>query len=365
MIKTNEMIKLYKRIFLSPITSRLQGGIILLVAFLFIFHPQSPPIDWDLNVKDLWVDGLNMYDNPNRVYPPWGLILLVPYYLLRAEGSRIASVLVIGWLSQSRGWSLSRFLAMVLCPYFLVTLAKSNMDILVFVFPVLLWEHVETTPWQSVGRGLALSILLLKPQGAVLLWLYLVWNSRVEWRKLVVPFLIVAITVVPISLLGSPPLMVQWLDNIRNPSPSNSFYWSINNISLTSYFSGYRAIIVFSVAAILLLLLMRWREIGWTKEHTLSSLLQISMFLSPYSSQQSFSSALAFVPSWGSFLVQNIVLLVTNLSSAYFENIPVWILLNGIAALFLYRSGSRKIAEAHRVESIEIPSYKSNGSAHF
>jgi hypothetical protein len=350
----DEMIKLYKRIFFSPITSSLQWGIILLVAILFIFLPQSPPIDWDLNVKDLWVDGLNIYDNPNRVYPPWGLILLIPYYLLRAEGSRIASVLVIAWMSHSRGWNLSRFMAMVLCPYFQVTLAKSNIDILVFVFPVLLWEHVEKTRWQSVGRGLALSILLLKPQGAVLLWLYLVWKSRKEWQKLTVPFLIVAINVIPISLLGSPPLIIQWLDNINNPSPSNTYYWSNNNISLTRYFSIYQAAIVLSVLAILLLLLMRWRETDWSKEHTLSSLLQVSMFLSPYTSQQSYSSALAFVPSLGSFLVQNIVLLVTFIFSIYLENIPVWVLLNGIAALFLYRSGSRKLSRRIELKALKF-----------
>lgn len=352
-MKTKVLIKLYKQVFHTSISSRVQWGIILLVAILFIFLPQSPPIDWDINVKNLWVDGLSMYNDPSRVYPPWSLILLVPYFIIRAAGSRIASVLVIGWLSHRRGWSILDFLVIVLGPYFLVTLAKSNMDILVFVFPIVLWEAVEASSWQSVGRGLALSILLLKPQGAVLLWLYLFWTSRKSWRELFVPILIVALITIPISLLGSPPLFLQWLDNLRHPSPSNASYWSINNISLTHYYSGFQAAIVILVAALIILILMKLRGTPWTKDHTLSSLLQVSMFLSPYASQQSFSSALAFVPSLGSLLIQIAVLLVSYKYFDFYTNIPLWALLIGISQLLLYRF---EIIFFHRYQMAKLDS---------
>lgn len=314
-----------------------------MIAGLFIFLPQFPPIDWDLITEDFWPAGLNAYDEPGQVvYPPWGLILVVPYYLAGAEGSRVLSVLVVGWLAHRRGWSLSLFLALVLGPYFLVTLSKSNLDILVFVLPIVLWESVEDTRWQSVGRGLALSILLVKPQGAVFLWPYLLWSARKEWQGLVKPLLITAVLVIPISLYGSPPLILKWLNNINNPNPLYEYWWSLNNLSLSTYYSPFAAILILSGAFLVLAGLLKWRGKTWSKENTISSLLLVSMMLSPYTSQQSFSSALAFVPSWGSLFVQNIVLVISFSFIGYLEYTPWWALLIGLAALYLYRSNSAK-----------------------
>lgn len=343
----------FKNIFSRPISSPKQWIIIIFVAFLFIFVPQFPPTDWDLNTKDLWIDGLNMYDDPNRVYPPWGLILLVPYFLMRAEGARVFSVLVIGWLSYRRGWPLSKFLAVVLGPYFLVTMSKSNMDVLVLVFPILLWESVEGSRWQSVGRGLALSVLLLKPQGAVFLWLYLLWESRDNWRELVKPLLVVALIVIPVSLLGTPPpLILQWFNNIRHPSQQNIFYWSINNISLFALFSPFSTILIFLSAYGLLAGLMKWRGKRWSNEHTLASLVFVSLLLSPYASQQSFSSALAFIPSWWSVAIQNMLLIISFSYFGYLEYIPLWIFLNGLAALYFYEPKSKITVMQHNPENI-------------
>jgi hypothetical protein len=337
-----------KQLFMTPIASRGQFGVILFLACVYIFIPQMSPIDWDLNTKGLWASGLNVYADPSKVYPPWGLIFMVPYYLMRAEGARMLSVLVIGWLSYRRGWSLAIFFAIVLSPFFLVTMSKSNMDILVLVFPVLLWETVQGTRWQTVGRGLALSILLLKPQGAILIWLYLLWTSREDWKGLIKPLLIVALLVIPISIIGSPPLFLQWLNNLVNTTPQNEYYWSVNNISLSSYLSPISAVVFLIGSFILLLSIMRWKGKHWSKGHMLASLLLVSMFLSPYTSQQSFSSALAFIPSWGSFFIQSLVLIVSFKFFDYWDFIPLLILTIGLASLYFYQPRWTK-ADAHEL----------------
>lgn len=336
-------------LFTTPIESRQQIGVILFLAILYIFLPQYPPIDWDLYNNNFWSAGFHAYIDPTIISPPWAFILMVPYYLIRAEGARMFSVLVIGWLSYRRRWSLSKFLAISLSPFFLVTLSKSNMDILVMVFPILLWESVEGTRWQVAGRGLALSFLLLKPQGTLLIWIYLFWRSRNEWRDLVKPLLIVALIIIPISGIGSPPLLLQWVNNLVNPAPQNVFYWSINNLSFSTYFSPLISLLVLLVSFFTLWGIMKWKRRRWYRGHTIASLLLASMFLSPYASQQSFSSALAFIPSWASFFTQCIVLVTALISIDYWRFIPPLILLIGVLSLYFYQPATEK-------EQVKIPS---------
>lgn len=331
----------FKELFTTPISSARQWGVILFLAFLYIFIPQMQPVDWQLNTENFWSAGLNVYADPSKVYPPWGLILMVPYYLMRAEGARVLSVLVIGWSSYRHNWSLSKFLAIVLSPFFLVTMSKSNMDILALVMPIVLWETVQGTKWQAVGRGVALSILLLKPQGAVLIWLYLLWSCREDWRGLVKPLVIVALVVIPISLLGSPPLFLQWINNLVNATPQNEYWWSVNNISLSSFLSPMAAIAILFTSFTTLFGFMKWKRRRWSKGHTIASLLLVSMFLSPYTSQQSFSSALAFIPSWASFFTQSVVLIVSFLFFDYWDLIPPLVLLIGVSSLYFYQPAEK------------------------
>ena len=91
----HSFIQQFKKFFTTPIASRQQLGVILLLAFLYIFLPQMSPVDWDLYLENFWAAGLNLYADAKVVYPPWGLILMMPYYLMRAEGARMFSVLVI------------------------------------------------------------------------------------------------------------------------------------------------------------------------------------------------------------------------------------------------------------------------------
>jgi len=104
--------------FKSPVTTRQQKAIIVLVAILFIWMPQLAPIDWNLNTQGFWSNFPDMYDAPDIVYPPWGLILMLPYWLMGAAGSRILSVITIGWLVTRQNWSLLKFFAIVLSPFF-------------------------------------------------------------------------------------------------------------------------------------------------------------------------------------------------------------------------------------------------------
>ena len=342
-----------KDLFTSPIASRQQMGVILFLALLYIFIPQRSPVDWNLYNENFWSVGLNAYHDQSTVSPPWAFIVMLPYYLMRAEGARVFSVLVIGALSYQRSWSLSKFLAIVLSPFFLVTMTKSNLDILVLVFPILLWEIAQGTKWQTIGRGFALSILLLKPQGAVLIWVYLLWTGRDDLFGLFKPLLIVALMVIPISAIGSPPLILQWLNNLLHPSPQNEFYWSINNLSLSSYFSPLNALSLVIVSFSTLFSFMKWKRRHWSSGHTLASLMLVSMFLSPYASQQSFSSALAFIPSWASFFTQCIVLFGSFKVMNYWENIPLLIMLIGLASLYFYQP-ERKMEQQDKFSQVKV-----------
>jgi hypothetical protein len=59
------------------------------------------------------------------------------------------------------------------------------------------------------------------------------------------------------------------------------------------------------------------------------------MFLSPYASQQSFSSALAFIPSWTSFFTQFIGVSVSFKSFDYWDYIsPLMLMIGGISLYF-------------------------------
>lgn len=325
-------------LFLSPIDNFSKYFIIIYVAVIYIFFmPQHVPTDWELNTVGFWSDIPHTYKNPNFVYPPWGLILMLPYKLMHAAGARFFSVLVVGWLSVRQKWSLLKFFSVVLSPYFIFTMSYSNMDILVLVLPILLWEAVARTRWQNIGRGLALSILLLKPQGAVLIWLYLIWKSRKTWKELIIPLGMVALVTIPVSLLGSPPLIIQWINNILHPSNQNLGYWSANNISLTSKFTLPGAILILVSVSFILMLFVKFKKINWTNNHTSSSLLFISMFLSPYTSQQSVSAALTFIPSWGAVLLSTMGLFVWDSNDQiYFNYLPLLILFLAVSSFLLF-----------------------------
>ncbi|MGE5265637.1 MAG: glycosyltransferase family 87 protein [Acidobacteriota bacterium] len=325
-----------KDLFFSPIQNGRQIAILVLVAFLLVFIPQPPVNDWDINTRGFWSDFPNTYADPNRVYPPWGLILMIPYYLMRAEGARFLSGIVMGLLVIRRGWSLSRFLAIVLSPYFFWTLATSNMDVLVLVLPILIWEMSWGKRWQSIGRGGALSISLLKPQGMLFIWLYWFWSCRKQWKELIVPVIIGAGVVIPISLVGSPPLVIQWLNNLANPSPVNKLYWTINNVSLTARYSLPGALLILVPLALVFIVLARWRRMTWTRDHTLSSLLIASMSLSPYASQQGVAPALAFIPSWMAVIVQYIGLAVGMIGFHYLKHVPQYVLFFACVSLVLF-----------------------------
>ncbi len=96
----------FKNILDTPIQNWVQHAIILGNALAFIFMPQHKPVDWNLNTDGYWSSFSNSYADPAKVFPPWGLILMLPYYWIRAEGTRFLSVLVIGLLAVKRRWNL-------------------------------------------------------------------------------------------------------------------------------------------------------------------------------------------------------------------------------------------------------------------
>ncbi|MEP7293401.1 MAG: hypothetical protein ABI835_16575, partial [Chloroflexota bacterium] len=219
-----------RAVFAAKIASYPQWIIIIVVALLFVLMPQLPNNDWQRNAARLPL-GLALYDDPAYVYPPWSLLLLFPHYLLGAAGTRLASVLLMGLLAQVKGWSLGQFLAVALAPLFLWTMVLSSGDILILVVPILLWEIKGR--WQALPRSSALALLLLKPQVTFLLMLYWLWTLRRQPRQLLIILTVVVAIILPVSLIGSPPLLVQWVANLTNPVAANLDHWVYNNLSLT------------------------------------------------------------------------------------------------------------------------------------
>lgn len=298
--------KTIKEIIGTPIQHPKQYVLILLCALiLVIFLPVQQDVDdWSLNTAGMWDDMLQMYDNENRVYPPWGLILLIPFYLMHIEGARFLSVLIAACLVKKQRLPFYTFFLILFSPYFLYTMYLSNMDILVIVFPLLLWDYAERKKWQWVGRGSSLSLLLLKPQTTFLMLIYLLWNQRKQWKSLLLPLSVVAMITVPVSLIGSPPLIMQWIHNITHPSQQNQIYWTENNISLSNHLSVPISIMILGLITMIVVLIFYSRKQSWQKTQITAGLLMISMLLSPYTSRQSVTAGLVFVPSTTSLLLQ-------------------------------------------------------------
>lgn len=334
---------LFKQIFLANRFTWMQWSIILIISLLFIGMPQKPEgNDWELNTQGFWSDIPHTYlNNQNFVYPPWGLILLIPYYLMRAEGVRVLSVLTIGWLVSKRGWPLSHFLAMILSPYFLLTMSISNMDILVIILPVLIWEYAEGRRLESIGRGISLALMLLKPQCTLPIIIYLVWKNLKNWKGLLIPLTIAAFVVIPVSLIGSPPLIFQWANNLIHPSIANQRHWSINNLSLTANLGLWAALGICFAIFLMIGLLKRKKIIVWRENQTIAALLFSSMFLMPYTSMQSFIAGLAFTPSWLSFFFQWLVFLLGILTFSFYSHIHLWTfsiaIFSLLAATFVFK----------------------------
>jgi hypothetical protein len=141
----------------------------------------------------------------------------------------------------------------------------------------------------------------------------------------------------PVSLLSTPPLIIQWLENVLSPSSQNQFYWTRNNISFTSKAYALYGMLIVASLVLLIFGLVKKNVIGWSTNHWISSLLYFSMIVSPYTSQQSFSSALAYIPSFFSFIYQIIIILFFSFTDFYFEYLAFVILSIYVVSLITYR----------------------------
>jgi hypothetical protein len=165
---------------------------------------------------------------------------------------------------------------------------------------------------------------------------------RLDISNLLISLIIVALLVVPVSLLGSPPLIFQWFENIANPDPNN-ISWRINNFSLHELGPFWLSIVILIIAAIYLRIFFKRYKKDWKKQHTIATLFLAAMFLSPYASQQSFSSPMAFVPSWKSNFIQYFSLTLIMLSLPFFMPVPIKILILGSCGLFFYRPNDLEV----------------------
>jgi hypothetical protein len=326
-------MKTLAAIFRQPIGNLRSLGFVLITAIVVVFMLEVPPGDWYLNAQPI-TTGLAIYENPNYVYPPWSLLLFWPYYLLHVQGTRIAFVLILAFLAHRSGWSLGRFMAIIFCPIFLYSVGYTNIDLLVLTLPLVLWDTVREKSWAWLVWGLLLAVMLLKPQGAILVILYLFWQERQRWRELLYAVSLSSLILLPMSLLGSPPLLVQWLDNIMHPSEQNQLFWRINNLSLSQQFGFPIAALILLLGFGLLFALMRWRGKTWTKQHTWAGLLAVSSFLSPYMSLQSTIALFAFIPSWPSLGLQLLFAVFAGLFKSNVMLPQLWFLGLALASLW-------------------------------
>ncbi|MAU11639.1 MAG: hypothetical protein CL607_17575 [Anaerolineaceae bacterium] len=316
-------------------------GLVIVIAFGVIFTPDIVnPNDWELNTTNL-TDGLSIYENEDYVYPPWSLVLLWPYSLMTAEGARMMAVVVIAWMSYLRGWNLGRFLSIVANPLFIYTLLFSNLDLLVITFPILLWEVSQKSKrWSWVGMGIALAIMMIKPQGTWLVILYLLWQDRTNWKTLLRAIAVCAVIILPAALIGSPPLLLQWLDNILHPSLQNQKFWGMNNVSMSGQFGMLVALPAVALVMGGFYLLMRRLNKPWKRDQSYALLLSSSMLISPYTSTQSVIAALAFVPSWSITFVHYILTILTGVLQTFIPITSFWIILYILSALWMSSSRS-------------------------
>jgi len=327
-----------KQIFSVPVSSPFGLVMIGLIGVLIYFAPQVNPNDWEINTSQLF-NGLSIYTDGEFLYPPWSLLLLWPYRLIQSYGARLFALLVAAWLAYSRGWSLGRLLSIVFNALFFYAIMFSNLDMLVLIFPVLLWE--QSSKWRGswLFGGVSISLMLLKPQGMIFLLPYLIYQRRQQRQTLLYAVLVTLLITVPVSLVGSPPLFLQWFNNIFSPTSANQHHFGTNNISLVSRVGWlWGPLLVAAVFYGTYGLMKRMGKV-WTQNHNYASLLLASMLISPYTSSQSVIAGLVFVPSWKATILQYAVLalvIVTSLS----ENLalsPLWILLFGIISLWFYQ----------------------------
>lgn len=330
-----------REFFSRPLSHRMGLGIVIVIAIAVIFVPPGPT-DWELNTNPL-SQGLQIYESHNFVYPPWSLILFWPYRWMTAAGARVAIVLVIAFLHAYRGWSIGRFLAVILSPFFIFSMYFSNLDALVLTLPIVLWEIAAKWRGRWFVWGLCLAVLMLKPQGALLVMPYLFWQQRHQWQQILASFLVAGLIILPISFVGSPPLLFQWLENISNPSEANLAYWSANNISLTADVGFLLAIPILLLAFGGLYLLMRRFAKEWTHNHSYTLLILLSLLLSPYSSNQSLIAAMAFAPSMIATILHYLMTFGGEALELYLPYVPFWVIAFGLVALWFMPS-SRDIA---------------------
>lgn len=323
-------------LFLSPIQSGPQWVLVGLVSLLFIFAPVIGD-DWLLNTTGL-EHGLDLYQaNPDYVYPPWALVLLWPYRWLGAAATRVLVGLFTAFWVYWTGQSLSRFFAIVVSAYFVFTLGFTNIDLFVTVLPIFLWYVGDRPPWDIPARALALLLLSLKPQSGLLLAALLVWHFRHQWQRFFLPALLTALIIAVPSLLGSPPLFVQWIENLRDPSDINVVRWQANNVSFTADAGFPVAAVVTLVLLGALFLLFRRLHRPVTRLHQYAAVLLVSVLLSPYASHQSLVGFAVLVPSWPAVLLQYAAMSVFLLLDTYQAAAGFWTLLFGLLYLWFFR----------------------------
>src|SRR5690606_5563733 len=153
-------------------------------------------------------------------------------------------------------------------------------------------------------------------------------------------FGITALLTLPISLMGSPPLLLQWLDNIRNPSAINIERWGANSVSLGGILGFIPAVLVLALILAGLYIVMQRVGRPWTENHLYAALFLGAMLSSPYTSNQSLIVPMAFVPSWWAVLLQYAGVFSASQLGIYGAYDGWWTLLFGLIALWFFQPTS-------------------------
>ena len=126
----------------------------------------------------------------------------------------------------------------------------------------------------------------------------------------------VAITL-PISMIGSPPLLAQWFTNVTHPVAANLDHWVYNNLSLSYRYGLAFALVVVVLGIGGLFLWMRARHKRWSSDDVTSLALTASMLLEPYAANQGAIVPIALHPSWRMTLLQYVLVFGAAILNVY------------------------------------------------
>ncbi len=180
-----------------------------------------------------------------------------------------------------------------------------------------------------------------------MLLVYWLLRLRRQPRQLLMVLAVAVAITLPISLIGSPPLLAQWFANITQPNGENLDVWTSNNLSLSTRYG-----VAFAVPLVIVTFggLYWWLRRRWEADYSISLSLTASMLLAPYASNQSAIVPIGLHPSWRITGLQYLVTFSAVALNAY-ARVDDWMVLSLVILSITF--AARSARPSIPVETIE------------